>query len=501
MRSLLASDIETSIAQALQAVSHTHPADFVRALKAAHDRESAPAARHALLQLLVNSKMSARARRPVCQDTGVAHVYARMGMDVRIRAGGPGPTPSLQALANRAVARAYGCAANPLRASMVQDPLGLRRNTRDNTPAVLHVELVEGDGLELTVVAKGGGGDVKARYAMLTPSDSVVDWVVAQLPGMGAGWCPPGVLGLGVGGTPEQAMALAKRSLFTPIDMPDLLARGPSNPEEHLRRDVYQRVNALRIGAQGLGGDTTVLDVKVATAPSHAALLPVALLPNCAATRYLTFHMPDTGPAALPESDPAIWDGIPDTLPASGGRRVDLDTLTRAEVGTWTAGETLLLSGKLLTGRDAAHKRMDDLLAQGRPLPVPLQNRALYYVGPVDPVAGEAVGPAGPTTAARMDKFMPRLLAASGLLVTIGKAERGPLAVQAIRDNGAAYLCAVGGAAYLVSQAVRAARVVAFADLGMEAIYEFEVRDMPVTVAIDARGRTVHTVYPIHEAA
>lgn len=500
MRVLLASDIETSIAQALQAVSHTHPPDFVRALKAAHERETAPAARHALLQLLVNSKMSARARRPVCQDTGVAHVYARLGMDARIRADGPGPTPSLQALADRAVARAYGCAANPLRASMVRDPLGLRRNTRDNTPAVLHVELVEGDGLELTVVAKGGGGDVKARYAMLNPSDSVADWVVAQLPGMGAGWCPPGVLGLGVGGSPEQAMALAKRALFTPIDMPELLARGASDPVERLRVEVHQRVNALRIGAQGLGGDTTVLDVKVATAASHAALLPVALLPNCAATRFVTFTMPDSGPAPLPSPDPATWDGIPDALPGSAGRRVDLDALTPAEVASWKVGETLLLSGRLLTGRDAAHKRMDELLARGQPLPVPLRGRALYYVGPVDPVAGEAVGPAGPTTAARMDKFMPRLLADSGLLVTIGKAERGPLAIQAIQAHGGAYLSAVGGAAYLVSQAVRAARVVAFEDLGMEAIYEFEVRDMPVTVAIDARGRSVHAVIPIQAA-
>ncbi|MFD4838710.1 fumarate hydratase [Achromobacter sp. NPDC058515] len=500
MRVVLAADIETSIADALQAISHTHPADFVQALKAAHARESKAPARHALLQLLVNSKLSARARRPVCQDTGVVHVYARMGMDLRIRHDGAGPTPSLQTLANRAVARAYGCAQNPLRASMIRDPLGARSNTRDNTPAIVQVELVEGDELALTVVAKGGGGDVKTRYAMLNPSDSVADWVISQLPGMGAGWCPPGVLGLGIGGTPEQAVALAKRALFNPIDMPDLLERGAATPEERLRIDVHRRVNALGIGAQGLGGDTTVLDVKVATAPSHAALLPVALVPNCAATRFVSFDMPAAGPAAIPAPDPATWDGIPDALPAQEGRRVDLDSLTQAEVARWSAGDTLLLSGKLLTGRDAAHKRLADLLDQGEPLPVPLRGRALYYVGPVDPVAGEAVGPAGPTTATRMDKFMPQLLAQTGLLVTIGKAERGPQAIAAIKAHGAAYLSAVGGAAYLVARTIRSARVVAFADLGMEAIYEFEVRDMPVTVAVDARGRSVHAVFRLRAA-
>jgi fumarate hydratase class I len=420
-------------------------------------------------------------------------------MDVRIRHDAAGPTPSLQAIADRAVARAYTYRGNPLRASMIRDPLGARRNTEDNTPAVVHVELVEGDTLELTVVAKGGGGDAKARYAMLTPSDSVADWVLAQLPGMGAGWCPPGVLGLGVGGTPEQAMALAKQALFCPIDMPDLLRRGADTPAERLRVEVYERVNALGIGAQGLGGDATVLDVKVLTAPSHAALLPVALLPNCAATRFVRFTMPDSGPASFPAPDPALWNGIPDALPASAGTRVDLDTLTPAEVAQWSAGDTLLLSGKLLTGRDAAHKRMIDLLDQGRPLPVSLRGRALYYVGPVDPIEGEAVGPAGPTTATRMDKFLPRLLAETGLLATIGKAERGPQAVQAIKRHGAAYLSAVGGAAYLVSRAVASARLVAFADLGMEAIYEFELRDMPVTVAVDARGRSVHEVFRLRQ--
>jgi len=510
MRVVAATDIESSIADALQAISHTHPADFVQALKAAHAVESKTAARHALLQLLINSKLSARARRPVCQDTGVVHIYVSMGMDVRIQHDGPDPTPSLQTIANRGVARAYGCATNPLRASMIQDPLGARRNTRDNTPAVLQVDLVEGEELRLTVVAKGGGGDAKTRYAMLNPSDSIADWVVSQLPGMGAGWCPPGVLGLGIGGTPEQAVALAKRALFSPIDMAQLLARdaskpdirdasapAPLTPEEQLRTEVYQRVNALGIGAQGLGGDTTVLDVKVATAPSHAALLPVALVPNCAATRFVSFDMPAAGPAQFPPPGPAIWDGIPDALPTQEGRRVNLDTLKQADVATWAAGETLLLSGKLLTGRDAAHKRMADLLDRGEPLPVPLHGRALYYVGPVDAVAGEAVGPAGPTTATRMDKFMPQLLADTGLLVTIGKAERGQVAIDAIKQHGAAYLSAVGGAAYLVARSITSSRVVAFADLGMEAIHEFEVRDMPVTVAVDAQGRTTHAVIHI----
>lgn len=500
MRSVLAVDIETSIANALQAISHTHPADFVQALKMAHATESSAAARHALLQLLINSKLSAQARRPVCQDTGVVHVYARMGMDLRIRHDDAGSTPSLQTLANRAVARAYGCTRNPLRASMIQDPLGTRRNTLDNTPAIVQVELVEGEELAFIVVAKGGGGDVKTRYAMLNPSDSVADWVVSQLPEMGAGWCPPGVLGLGIGGTPEQTVSMAKRALFTPIDMQNLLRRSARTAEEQLRVEVYQRVNALGIGAQGLGGDTTVLDVKVATAASHAALLPVALVPNCAATRFISFEMPDNGPAPLPLPDPSTWDGIPDTLPAQEGKRVDLNTLTQTDVARWTAGETLLLSGKLLTGRDAAHKRMADLLTQGRPLPVSLRDRALYYVGPVDPVNGEAVGPAGPTTATRMDKFMPQLLAETGLLVTIGKAERGSVAIDAIKAHGAAYLSAVGGAAYLVARAIKAARVVAFEDLGMEAIYEFDVRDMPVTVAIDARGKRVHMVFPLKTA-
>ena len=496
MRTIPASHVVQGIADALQYVSYYHPPDFVLALRRAYDTETRPAARQALLQLLVNSKLSAQAHRPVCQDTGIAHIYARLGMDARIASDGPGPTPTLQALAYQAVRLAYRCPANPLRASVVVDPLGARTNTGDNTPAVLHVELVEGDRLALTVVAKGGGGDAKARYAMLTPSDSVADWVVEQLPGMGAGWCPPGVLGVGVGGSPEQAMALAKRSLFAPIDIQALRERGPRDAVERLRLDIYDRVNALGIGAQGMGGDTTVLDVKVAQAPSHAALLPVALVPNCAATRYISFVLDGDAPPRFEVPPASAWEGIPDHLPPHAGRAVNLDMLTREEVRSWRAGETLLLTGRLLTARDAVHKRLADLLAQGRPLPVSLDGRVIYYVGPVDAVGDEAVGPAGPTTATRMDKFMPALLAHTGLLATIGKAERGPLAIEAIRRSGTAYLCAVGGAAYLVSQAIRQSRVVAFGDLGMEAIHEFTVRDMPVTVAVDAQGRSVHALVP-----
>ncbi|NYT37239.1 fumarate hydratase [Allopusillimonas soli] len=497
VRHINAQDIVTSIADALQFISYYHPADFVRALRRAYDSETSAPARNALLQLLVNSRMSATGHRPVCQDTGVAHVFVRMGMDVRVCAADGGPTPSLQALANRAVAQAYGLPANPLRASMIRAPLGDRRNTGDNTPAVVHVTLTEGDTLDLIVVAKGGGGDVKARYAMLNPSDSVADWIVDQIPGMGAGWCPPGVLGVGVGGSPEQAMLMAKRSLFSPIDIHDLRARGPADELERLRLTLYDRINALGIGAQGLGGDTTVLDVKIEQASSHAALLPVAILPNCAATRYASLRLDGSGPASLSTPDPSLWDGIPDHMPLQDGVHVDLDTLSAETVATWRAGDLLLLTGKLLTGRDAAHKRMAECMARGEPLPVDLRGRAIYYVGPVDPVPGEAVGPAGPTTSARMDRFLPALLERTGLLLTIGKAERAPEAIDAIRRAGSAYLMAVGGAAYLVSRAVRAARVVAYEDLGMEAIYEFRVENMPVVVAIDARGRAVHRTVPL----
>lgn len=494
MRLIEADDIVQSIADALQFVSYYHPRDFVQALKAAHQNEQSPAAKNALLQLLVNSKLSAQAHRPVCQDTGVAHVFFKIGMDVRVRGKAGVPTPSYQTIANLGVAKAYLFPLNPLRASMIAHPLGARSNTGDNTPAIVQIDFVEGETFDVTVVAKGGGGDVKARYAMLNPSDSIADWVVSQLPGMGAGWCPPGVLGLGIGGTPEQAMMMAKRALFNPIDIQTLLNKSMPDPLESLRLEVFDRVNALGIGAQGLGGDHTILDVKIECASSHAALLPVALMPNCAATRYIHFSLDGQGPARFDAPDPEIWADIPDALPVTQGRRVNLDVLSKSDLDTWKAGELILLSGHLLTARDAAHKRMVDMLARGEELPVNLRDRAIYYVGPVDPVAGEAVGPAGPTTSTRMDKFMPVLLEQTGLLLTVGKAERGPVAIEAIKKNKSVYLVAVGGAAYLVSKAIESARVLAFEDLGMEAMYEFVVKDMPVTVAVDTRGQSIHWI-------
>ncbi|MES2188082.1 MAG: fumarate hydratase [Pseudomonadota bacterium] len=492
MASIAQEDLEDGIADALQYVSCYHPPDFVQALREAWEAETHPPARDALLQLLVNSRLAARSHRPVCQDTGLAQVFLRIGMEVVFhrRDGGPLRTP--QTLANAATRRAYTDPSNPLRATVVADPLGTRRNTRDNTPAVVHCELVEGAALEVLVVAKGGGADIKARLTTLNPSDSVADWIVSQLPGMGAGWCPPGVLGVGIGGTPEQAMLLAKQSLFSAIDINALRARGAATPEEALRLELHQRINALGIGAQGLGGLATVLDVKVATTPSHAAALPVALVPNCAATRYLRFTLDGSGPLRLQPPPAALWDGIPDRFDSPGARRVDLDRLDRAEVASWRNGQTLLLSGRMLTARDAAHQRLVALLEAGKPLPVDLRGRTVYYAGPVDAVAGEAIGPAGPTTATRMDSFVEPLLAQAGLLVMVGKAERGPEAVAAIRRHGAAYLIAVGGAAYLLSRAVTHARVLAFEDLGMEAIHEFELRDFPVTVAVDARGASIH---------
>ncbi|WP_026437323.1 fumarate hydratase [Acidovorax sp. JHL-9] len=485
-------DLEGSLADAFQYVSHHHPPDFVRALRRAFDAETHPPARAAIEQLLVNSRLAALGRRPLCQDTGVGQVFLRIGCGVQFfRRDGQAPH-SLQAVADEGVRRAYRDPHNPLRATMVADPLGKRANTRDNTPAVVHCELVEGDALEVLVVAKGGGGDVKARFATLNPSDSVADWVISQLPGMGAGWCPPGTLGIGIGGTPEQAMLLAKLSLFDPIDMDLLQAQGATCAEEALRLQLFERVNALGIGAQGLGGTAAVLDVKVRTAPCHAATIPVALIPNCAATRYARFTLDGSGPARIGESDPAVWDGIADRFDVPDALRVHLDQLTSAEVAQWRIGQTLLLSGKVLTARDAAHKRLVDLLDRGEPLPVDLRGRVVYYVGPVDAIEGEAVGPAGPTTATRMDRFVEPLMACAGLVAMIGKAERGPEAIESIRRHQGAYLCATGGAAYLMSRAIKAARVLAFEDLGMEAIHEFELADFPVTVAVDSRGRTIH---------
>jgi fumarate hydratase class I len=492
MVSVLEEDLVDSIADALQFISHHHPPDVVRALIRAWQAETSAPARAAIGQLLLNSKLAAQGRRPMCQDTGVAQVFLRLGCEVRlVRRDGERPH-ALQAVVDEAVRRAYTDPHNPLRATVVADPLGARLNTRDNTPAVVQVELVEGDALEVTVVAKGGGGDVKARFATLLPGESVADWVLAQLPGMGAGWCPPGVLGLGIGGTPEQAMLLAKQSLFEPIDIDLLRERGARDAEEALRLELHDRVNALGIGAQGLGGLATVLDIKLRTAPCHAAALPVALVPNCAATRYIRFRLDGSGPAVIAETPADTWDGIPDELVHDEALRVDLDTLSREQVGRWRHGQTLLLSGRMLTARDAAHRRMVDLLARGQALPVDLEGRVIYHVGPVEAVRDEAVGPAGPTTATRMDPYVEPLLAATGLLAMVGKAERGPEAIASIRRHGAAYLSATGGAAYLLSRAIKSARTLAFEDLGMEAIREFVVQDFPVTVAVDAQGRSIH---------
>ncbi len=481
-----------SVAYALQFISYYHPADYIAHLARAWEREQSPAAKDAIAQILTNSRMCAEGRRPICQDTGIVNVFVKAGLGVRWNT-----TKSLQEMVDEGVRRGYLQPDNRLRPSIVADPLFARKNTGDNTPAVVHVELVAGNTVEVTVAAKGGGSENKATFAMLNPSDSIVDWVLERVPEMGAGWCPPGMLGIGVGGTADKAMVLAKESLMDPIDMHELLERGPSNKLEELRIELYEKVNALGIGAQGLGGLTTVLDVKIRTFPTHAASKPVAMIPNCAAIRHAHFVLDGTGPVAL---DPPSLDLWPDVhwKPSAESRRVNLDALTRGEVAGWKPGQTLLLSGRMLTGRDAAHKRLAELLNSGRELPpgVDLKGRVIYYVGPVDAVRDEAVGPAGPTTATRMDKFTDLLLEKTGLFAMIGKAERGPVAIEAIRRHKAAYLIAIGGAAYLVSKAIRKARVIAFEDLGMEAIYEFEVQDMPVTVAVDARGESVHETGP-----
>jgi fumarate hydratase class I len=482
-------DFIQSIADAFQYISYYHPADYIKALSAAYDREQSPAAKDAIAQILINSRMCAEGHRPICQDTGIAVVFLKVGMHARWDA-----TMSVQEMVDEGVRRAYNNPDNKLRASVLRDPAGARTNSKDNTPAVVHTEIVPGDHVEVICAAKGGGSENKSKMVMLNPSDSIVDWVLKTVPTMGAGWCPPGILGLGIGGTPEKAMLLAKESLMAPVDIHELIARGPKTRAEELRLELFDKVNALGIGAQGLGGLTTVLDVKILDYPTHAASLPVAMIPNCAATRHAHFHLDGSGPAKLDPPDLADWPKL--TYDASKGKRVNLDTVTSEEVASWQPGDVLLLNGKLLTGRDAAHKRMVDMLNKGEKLPVDFTNRFIYYVGPVDPVRDEVVGPAGPTTATRMDKFTRQMLEQTGLLGMVGKAERGPSAIEAIRDNKAVYLMAVGGAAYLVSKAIRAARVAAFADLGMEAIYEFEVKDMPVTVAVDAKGTSVHQTGP-----
>jgi fumarate hydratase class I len=489
---LRASDLIESVASALQYISYYHPADYIAHLARAYAREESPAAKDAIAQILTNSRMSAEGKRPICQDTGIVNVFLKIGMDVRFE----GFDSGLDEVVNEGVRRGYLNPDNVLRASVLDDPIFARRNTKDNTPAVVHVQLVPGDKVDVTVAAKGGGSENKSKFAMMNPSDNLVDWVLKTVPAMGAGWCPPGMLGIGVGGTAEKAMLLAKESLMDDIDMYELLERGPANKLEELRIELYEKVNALGIGAQGLGGLTTVLDVKIKTFPTHAASKPVAMIPNCAATRHAHFVLDGSGPAWLEAPSLDLWPDVHWAPDYNKSRRVDLNTLTPAEVASWKPGETLLLNGRMLTGRDAAHKRIQDMLAKGEKLPVDFTNRVIYYVGPVDPVRDEVVGPAGPTTATRMDKFTEMMLAQTGLIAMIGKAERGPVAIEAIRKHKSAYLMAVGGAAYLVSKAIKAAKVVGFADLGMEAIYEFDVVDMPVTVAVDAGGTSAHVTGP-----
>ncbi|AEG68784.1 fumarate hydratase [Ralstonia solanacearum] len=485
-------DLIQSVADSLQYISYYHPMDYITALGRAYEQEQSAAAKDAIAQILTNSRMCAEGKRPICQDTGIVTVFLTVGMNVRW----DGATMSLEDMVNEGVRRAYNDVDNKLRASVLADPAGKRTNTKDNTPAVINMSIVPGDTVDVIVAAKGGGSEAKSKFVMLNPSDSIVDWVLKTVPTMGAGWCPPGMLGIGIGGTAEKAMLLAKEALMEPIDIQDLIARGPSNRAEELRIELYEKVNALGIGAQGLGGLATVLDVKIKDYPTHAANLPVAMIPNCAATRHAHFTLDGSGPAKLEAPDLSQWPQVEWAPNTETSKRVDLDALTPEEVASWKPGQTLLLNGKMLTGRDAAHKRIADMLARGEQLPIDFTNRVIYYVGPVDPVRDEVVGPAGPTTATRMDKFTETMLAKTGLIAMVGKAERGPVAIEAIQKHKSAYLMAVGGAAYLVSKAIRGAKVLAFEDLGMEAIYEFDVKDMPVTVAVDSSGTSVHKTGP-----
>ena len=485
-------DLVESVAAALQYISYYHPADYIRHLARAYEAEQSPAAKDAIAQILTNSKMCAEGRRPICQDTGIVNVFLKIGMDVRFE----GFPSGIEEAVNDGVRQGYLNPDNLLRASIVADPHFERKNTKDNTPAVVHMTLVPGNTVDVQVAAKGGGSENKSKFVMMNPSDSLVDWVMKTVPTMGAGWCPPGMLGIGIGGTAERAMLMAKQSLMDDIDMYELKARGPSTQVEELRIELCDKINALGIGAQGLGGLTTVLDVKIAMYPTHAASKPVAMIPNCAATRHAHFVLDGSGAAYLTPPSLDLWPDVKWAPDYNRSKRVDLNTLTKEEVAAWKPGDTLLLSGKMLTGRDAAHKRIQDMLSRGETLPVDFTNRVIYYVGPVDPVRDEVVGPAGPTTATRMDKFTEMMLAQTGLIGMIGKAERGPVGIEAIKAHKSAYLMAVGGAAYLVSKAIKHAKVVGFKDLGMEAIYEFDVVDMPVTVAVDSNGVSVHDTGP-----
>ncbi|MBI1835162.1 MAG: fumarate hydratase [Burkholderiales bacterium] len=485
-------DLVESVAAALQYISYYHPQDYISHLARAYEIEQSPAAKDAIAQILTNSRMCAEGKRPICQDTGIVNVFLKIGMGVRFE----GFTGSIVDAVNEGVRRGYGFADNVLRASIVADPLFERKNTKDNTPAVVHMELVPGNTVDVQLAAKGGGSENKSKFVMLNPSDSLIDWVMKTVPTMGAGWCPPGMLGIGIGGTAEKAMLMAKESLMEDIDMHELKLRGPQNKTEELRIELCDKINALGIGAQGLGGLTTVLDVKINMYPTHAASKPVAMIPNCAATRHAHFVLDGSGPTYMEPPSLSNWPDVHWVADTEKSKRIDLNTLTKDEVASWKPGQTLLLNGKMLTGRDAAHKRIQDMLAKGETLPVDFTNRVIYYVGPVDPVRDEAVGPAGPTTATRMDKFTDMMLEKTGLISMIGKAERGPAAIESIKNHKSAYLMAVGGAAYLVSKAIKSAKVVGFADLGMEAIYEFDVVDMPVTVAVDSNGTSVHNTGP-----
>jgi len=497
MTTIRQADLIESIAAALQYISYYHPADYIAHLARAYDREESVAAKDAIAQILTNSRMCAEGKRPICQDTGIVNVFLKIGMDVRWE----GFTGSIEDAINEGVRQGYNNPDNKLRASVLADPIFERKNTRDNTPAVVFMEVVPGNTVDVIVAAKGGGSENKSKVYMLNPSDNIVDWVLKTVPTMGAGWCPPGILGIGVGGTAEKAALLAKESLMDDIDMYELLERGPQNKLEEMRIELYEKVNALGIGAQGLGGLTTVLDVKIKTWPTHAASKPIAMIPNCAATRHAHFVLDGSGPSYIEPPALSTWPDVNWTPDTQKSKSVNLDTLTKEEVASWQPGQTLLLNGKMLTGRDAAHKRIQDMLAKGESLPVDFTNRVIYYVGPVDPVRDEVVGPAGPTTATRMDKFTDMMLEKTGLIAMIGKAERGPAAIESIKNHKSAYLMAVGGSAYLVSKAIKSAKVVGFEDLGMEAIYEFEVKDMPVTVAVDATGTSVHQTGPKEWAA
>ena len=489
-------DLIESVAAALQYISYYHPADFISHLASAYAREQSPAAKDAIAQILTNSKMSAIGHRPICQDTGIVNVFLEVGMDVKF----DGFTGSLEDAVNEGVRRGYNHPDNMLRASVVSDPHFNRKNTKDNTPAVIFTKIVPGHHVHVTVAAKGGGSENKSKLVMLNPGDSIVDWVLKTVPTMGAGWCPPGMLGIGIGGTAEKAVLLAKESLMDDLDMYQLLEKSSKGQKldqvEEMRLELYHKVNALGIGAQGMGGLTTVLDIKIKMYPTHAASKPVAMIPNCAATRHAHFVLDGSGPTYLEAPSLDLWPNVGWTVDTEKSQRVHLNTLTPEQVAAWKPGQTLLLNGKMLTGRDAAHKRIQDMLAKGEPLPVSFKNRVIYYVGPVDPVGDEAVGPAGPTTSTRMDGFTEMMLAQTGLIAMIGKAERGPVAIEAIKKHKSAYLMAVGGAAYLVSKAIKHAKVLGFADMGMEAIYEFDVVDMPVTVAVDSGGTSAHITGP-----